>query len=91
VITNYKGNNVFYQPIDSGYLKIDGSGGAVIPAGSSIERPDNPIAGNSRYNTDRAEMEVYDGEKWIPAIGDGDAVTDEAMAELTDIYTLILG
>ena len=90
-ITNRSNNNLVIDPGIRGYVKAAGTFGAVVPAGDTASRGSNSLLGQSRYNTETAQMEVYDGEKWIAAVGEGDAVTDEFLAELVDIYTLVLG
>lgn len=42
---------------DSGFLKI--------PAGTTSQRPSNPLIGDFRYNTDETAFEVYNGTEWI--------------------------
>ena len=38
-----------------------GSTGVVLPTGSTAERPDNPVFGLIRYNTDSNLVEFFDG------------------------------
>ena len=38
-----------------------GSTGVVIPTGSSATRPDNPVFGLIRYNTDQGQIEFFNG------------------------------
>jgi hypothetical protein len=38
-----------------------GSTGVVIPTGSSSTRPDNPVFGLIRYNTDQGQIEFFNG------------------------------
>jgi len=40
---------------------------AKFPAGTTAERPSNPVTGMIRYNKDQAYIEYYDGnrEEWI--------------------------
>jgi hypothetical protein len=41
-----------------------GSTGIRIPTGSAATRPDNPVFGMIRYNTDSGLVEFYDGSIW---------------------------
>jgi stress response protein SCP2 len=41
-----------------------GSTGVVIPTGSAAERPDAPVFGMIRYNTDSGLVEFYNGTIW---------------------------
>lgn len=38
-----------------------GSTGVVLPTGSTIQRPDSPVFGLIRYNTDTGLIEYFDG------------------------------
>jgi hypothetical protein len=42
-----------------------GSTGIRIPTGSAATRPDNPVFGMIRYNTDLGLVEFYDGTNWV--------------------------
>lgn len=41
-----------------------GSTGIRIPTGSAATRPDNPVFGMIRYNTDSGLVEFYNGSVW---------------------------
>ncbi len=36
-----------------------------LPSGTSAERPNNPVLGMMRYNTEIEVIEVYNGEEWV--------------------------
>jgi hypothetical protein len=40
---------------------LSGSTGVVLPSGSTAQRPDDPIFGLIRYNTDSGLIEFFDG------------------------------
>lgn len=42
-----------------------------LPAGTTAERPQNPVSGMVRFNTDVGALESYDGVDWIE-VGDVD-------------------
>lgn len=41
-----------------------GSTAVVIPTGNAAQRPDSPVFGMIRYNTDTAYCEFYNGSSW---------------------------
>lgn len=41
-----------------------GSTGVVMPVGSNAERPTNPVAGMTRYNSTSTLLEFYNGTVW---------------------------
>jgi hypothetical protein len=41
-----------------------GSTGVVMPSGPTATRPDAPVAGMFRYNTDNSLIEFYNGSVW---------------------------
>jgi hypothetical protein len=43
---------------------ISGSTGIRIPTGSAANRPDSPVFGMIRYNTDSGLVEFYNGSVW---------------------------
>lgn len=73
-----------------GYTKFLGTNGMVIPNGNTSQR-DGYEVGATRWNTELAQMECFDGSIWIIATGPGETISEEAMEELGHIYTLILG
>ena len=74
-----------------GYVKFDSTGAIRIPTGTDAERPVGVPVGASRFNTDQAYLEVWDGTTWNVATGGGPIVTAQTMEELGDIYALIFG
>ena len=74
----------------NGYVKFGDTTALRIPIGGTQGRPANPPIGTTRYNTNQAYLEVYDGNDWIAATGAGGQNTSEAdMQELLDLYTLV--
>jgi hypothetical protein len=47
-----------------------GGSGVVLPAGSTAQRPDNPVFGLIRYNTDLPGVEYFNGTQFI-SLADG--------------------
>lgn len=85
-------NNVFsISATGQGYVKFNSTTGLVFPYGATSERPINPAAGDTRWNTDTNLLETYNGTAWQTSAGEGEEVTEEIMKEFVDIYTLVLG
>lgn len=53
LVTDSRGNTV-----------IDGTGGLVLPAGTTAERPTVDFQGSMRYNTDTNAVEIYTDGSW---------------------------
>jgi hypothetical protein len=75
----------------TGYYVFSGTNGMVIPAGPDIDRRASPEIGETRWNTDLAYLECYDGAVWAVSTGGGIEVTQEIMEDLGHVYTLMLG
>ncbi|CAB4125883.1 hypothetical protein UFOVP181_355 [uncultured Caudovirales phage] len=77
--------------LNTGYVKISGTGGVVIPFGTTIEQPASPELGMLRYNTDLGYAEVWSGSAWTPAKGVAPQLTEAEVYDIMDEWTLILG
>ena len=83
-ITNVVSNAVS-QIVQSGtgYFKIQGTNGFVPPVGSDATRPTAyAVLGMTRFNTDSAALEIWDGADWASPAGSAGAVS---VAEANDI------
>ncbi len=68
-----------------------GSTGIRIPTGSAATRPDNPVFGMIRYNTDSGLVEFYDGSIWQTLSAGGSVsytVDDFAGDGSTTVFTM---
>ena len=66
-----------------GYFKIQGTNGFVPPVGASGNRPTAyAVLGMTRFNTDSAALEIWDGADWASPAGAAGAVS---VAEANDI------
>ena len=74
-----------------GYTNFTGTNAMVIPAGNNAERRLSPEVGETRWNTEEAYLECYDGTVWAVSTGGGIEVTVEIMEDLGHAYTLMLG
>ena len=83
-ITNVVSNAVS-QIVQSGtgYFKIQGTNGFVPPVGADATRPTAyAVLGMTRFNTDSAALEIWDGADWASPAGSAGAVS---VAEANDI------
>ena len=91
-ISNLSNNPLIVEHSGTGYLKVDGTLGMVIPAGTNSERPGAPAQGTTRWNTDEGYLEIYIGTTWQLATASGTGFASlEDINEFGDIYSLILG
>ena len=63
----------------------------VVPAGDNSQRRASPEVGETRWNTEEAYLECYDGTVWAVSTGGGIEVTVPIMEDLGHVYTLMLG
>ena len=69
-ITNTVNNSItYFNQTGDGYVKINSTGGFVIPTGLTTQRPPLFDIGMMRYNTDPGNfrVEVWDGANWVNA------------------------
>ena len=75
----------------TGYFKIDGTTGFVIPTGTGNERPVAPETGFMRFNTEDNRVEVYNGTSWTSAAGTSSGITVSDAEEISIVNVLIFG
>ena len=74
-ITNLTNNGITtFAQSGTGYLKFAGTGGFVMPIGTSAQRPAAVETGMMRYNTEESRVEVYDGS-WGSVAGAGAGIS----------------
>ena len=62
---------VKFEVNETGVINTSLNSGALgLPVGTTIERPDVPQAGFTRWNSTTKSMEVYNGEHWMEVIAD---------------------
>ena len=60
----------------TGYFKIEGAGGFVIPTGDNFNRHPTPVLGMMRFNTADDRVEIYDASNnWVSVAGSSGAVS----------------
>ena len=86
----------FKTPTFTGNVTMTSTGFALIPAGTTAERPVSPANGQIRYNTTTSQFEGYQGGAWGQlgggaTGGGGDEVFQENSLIVTTSYTLSTG
>ena len=86
----------FKTPTFTGNVTMSSTGFALIPAGTTAERPVSPANGQIRYNTTTSQFEGYQGGAWGQlgggaTGGGGDEVFVENSRVVTTNYTIPVG
>jgi len=92
-ITNTQNDAITsFNQTGTGYFKINGTNGFVLPRGSDVERGVLFETGMMRYNTTDQRVEVYDGVTWVSAAGSsGTGITYSEAEGLAITTALIFG
>lgn len=92
-ITNVSSNAISQLvSTGTGYFKIAGTNGVVIPRGTNAQRPTAyAVLGMARYNTDSRSLEIWDGFTWASPAGSTGAVTGTQAEDISVAYALTLG
>ena len=75
----------------TGYAKLGGTYGTVIPNGGTSGRPSVGEIGMLRFNSDLILVEVYTGSGWISAAGSSAGVTAATAQDISVVAALIFG
>ena len=92
-VTNIS-NNAISQLISTGtgYFKIAGTNGVVLPRGTNGQRPTAyAVLGMTRYNIDQRALEVWDGFSWASPAGSSGSVTLTQAEDVAVSFALTLG
>lgn len=92
-ITNVSTNAISQlSSTGTGYFKISGTNGFVMPRGTNAQRPTAyAVVGMTRYNTDLRALEVWDGFSWASPAGSSGSVTLAQAEDAAVQYALTLG
>ena len=93
-ITNTEVNGIMnFEQQGSGYFKIEGTGGFVVPVGDNTQRPASAYreTGMVRYNTEQRYLEIWDGFSWVSVAGATGSISFAAAEDLAIEYVLTLG
>jgi hypothetical protein len=93
VITNTVNNSVtLFNQSGDGYVKINSTGGFVIPVGATGTRPGIVEVGMMRFNTTDQRVEIWDGANWVGAgQGAGGGVTAAEAQDIGIVSAIIFG
>ena len=82
-----------FENTNNGYVKFGGTGGLVIPSGTSAERPAVAYReiGMARFNTEDDRVEIFDGVNWASSAGAGSGINPADAADLAIETVLYLG
>jgi hypothetical protein len=82
-----------FENTNNGYVKFAGTGGFVIPSGTSAERPAVAYreVGMTRFNTEDDRVEIFDGINWASSAGAGSGINPADAADLAIETVLYLG
>ena len=76
ITNNVDGAVTTLKQVGTGYFKIEGTGGFVIPVGTNANRHPSPVTGMMRYNSVADRVEIYDiGGNWVSVAGSTGAVS----------------
>ena len=75
----------------TGYYKFNSKLAIVVPISGDANPPPTPEIGDLRYNPDAQQLQVYDNGQYNSTAGVGNLATRDDVAEITDLWTLILG
>jgi hypothetical protein len=92
-VTNVS-NNAISQiaSTGTGYFKIAGTNGVVLPRGNNAQRPTAyAVLGMTRYNTELRALEVWDGFAWASPAGSSGSVTVTQAEDAAAAFALTLG
>ena len=91
ITNNVDGAVTTLKQVGTGYFKIEGNGGFVIPVGNNANRHPSPETGMMRYNTVEDRVEIYDiGGNWVSVAGATGAVTFNDAEEIAVKLALVL-
>ena len=84
---------LLFQQQGSGYFKIEGTSGFVVPVGDNLQRPASAYreTGMIRYNTEQRYLEIWDGFSWVSVAGATGSISFAAAEDLAIEYVLTLG
>ena len=86
-------SDTIFSATGAGYFKFAGTRGVVIPSGNNSQRPgitDSEV-GMTRYNTQAARVEIFDGSNWVSVAGSSGGISFADAESLALEYVLALG
>ena len=74
-----------------GIVRLGTGGAAVVPSGTTAQRPVAPEVGTTRWNTDTEILETWDGNTFLASVGAAEVITVQEFNDILLEYTLIFG
>jgi hypothetical protein len=74
-----------------GIVRLGTGGAAVVPSGTTAQRPVSPEVGTTRWNTDTEILETWDGNTFLASVGAAETITAQEFSDILLEYTLIFG
>ena len=86
-------SDTLFTATGTGYFKFAGTRGVVIPSGTNAQRPliSDSEVGMTRYNTQAARVEIFNGTNWVSVAGSGGGISFADAESLALEYVLALG
>jgi hypothetical protein len=92
IIENSSSGALTFESTGFGRVKFNDANGLVVPYGTTAEQPVlDPEVGDTRWNTDTALLETWDGNQYITSAGVATAISETEYNDLLLEYTLIFG
>lgn len=77
-VANLAITNTTLSSISAGNLvSVAGTGGFVLPAGNTAQRPSSPPVGTTRFNTTANDVESYNGTIWVAGSNNVTNIADQ--------------
>lgn len=90
-IINTENNALVLTSTGTGYVKFTGTAGLVLPVGTDSDRSLTPELAETRFNTDKGYVEIFDGTSWISLRGSASTATEEEITAETNLWAFVLG
>ena len=91
-ITNVVADAItLFSSTGTGYFKVNGTNGFVIPVGDSGSRPVYAVEGMTRYNNQAQQLEIFDGLTWKSAAGEVSGINEATANDIAAVSALIFG
>ena len=74
-----------------GIVRLGTGGAAVVPSGTTAQRPVSPEVGTTRWNTDTEILETWDGNTFLASVGAAEVISEQEFSDILLEYTLIFG
>jgi len=90
-IRNISSGKLTLQNSDRGWTAFNSTTGAVLPVGTTSNRPSVVQTGLTRYNTTLGYSEIYNGVKWQMIADAAGYATQDEIQNILNVWSIILG